>query len=97
MGLFHCRAEVGQKTFFKSLQKIANQQIQILGLPPLSQIHKFLGVPVPKSEIHKFLQLIQKITNSQIFTKYCTTISQNSPKICLFKAIYRFVPIWIVW
>jgi hypothetical protein len=82
MGLFQCRAEVGQKTFFKSLQKIANQQIQILGLPPLSQIHKFLGVPVSKSEIHKFLQLIQK---SQIHK-----FSQNTAQLYL-KTALKFV------
>ncbi len=32
--------------------------------------------------------------NSQIITKYCTTVSQNSPKIGLFKMMFR-TKVWI--
>jgi hypothetical protein len=35
--------------------------------------------------------LSTKIANPQIFTKYCTTLSQNSPKSRIFSTIYYFV------
>ncbi len=66
---------------------IAN--LKILGLIPLSQIPNFLGVPARKSQIRKFIWL--KSANSkfaQISTKYCTTLSQNSPKYRLFITIF---------
>ncbi len=59
---------------------------QILGLIPFHYCKKanFLGEPVRKPQIRKFLQNTSK--------KYCTTLSQNSPKIRLYG---RFLCIYL--
>jgi hypothetical protein len=64
--------EVGKQTFFRCPQ-IAN--LQILGLIPLSQSANFLGMPVRKLQIRKFLWLIRK---AQVKKFLQNTVMHNS-------------------
>ncbi len=70
--------KVGQRT-----PQIANQK-QIFGLIPLTPIRKFLRCATPQ----KIFKINMKAPNPQISTKYCTTLSQNSPKSRLFKPYF---------
>jgi hypothetical protein len=67
----------GQANFFRNPQIAITQ---ILGLISLPHIRKLLRSASPQ------------IANPQlfVFTNYCKTQSQNSPKICLFKMISGF-------
>jgi hypothetical protein len=55
---------------------LSPQILKFLGSFPYRKSANFAGVPVRKSQ------------NSQISTKYCTTLSQNVPKRSLFKTIF---------
>jgi hypothetical protein len=48
----------------------------------------FLDEPVLKSQIRNFSKINPQLANLHIFTKYCTALSQNSPKSCLLKLFY---------
>ncbi len=53
---------------------------QILGLIPLSKVRTPFRCASPQIAKPKICMIHQQIANSQISTKYCTTLSQNALK-----------------
>jgi hypothetical protein len=80
----------GQANFY--LQS-ANSQIFVLTLQ--SEIRKFRRCTRPQITNPQIFLINPEIANPQISNKYCTTLSQNSPKICLCKR-FTYVQIWII-
>jgi hypothetical protein len=73
------------------MPRICQRQASKLLLSPQITNPQFLGL-ILLSQIRKFLRWAgQQNANPQIFTKYCKTLSQNSPKYRLFKTIFYFV------
>ncbi len=61
---------------------------EILGLIPQLQIRKFLRcASLANRKLQSFMIYLQ-IAKMQISRNYCTTLSQNSTKSCLFKTIF---------
>ena len=53
------------------------------------KIQKFLTCATPQiPNLQIFMTNLQIINYVQNFTKYCTTLSQNSPKSCLLKLVF---------
>jgi hypothetical protein len=85
-------SEEGRQTVFKSPQ-VANQNI--LRLVPQLQLRKFLTYEYASPQIAnpQIFMIYLQIANMQIYTKYCITLFQNSPKSRLFHGscvMYKF-------
>jgi hypothetical protein len=85
------RPEVGRQTLLKVLKW---QIRKILHSFRYGKSTNFLDVPVRKSpKFANFYDLSTKIANRTNFYKYCTTLSQNSPKSRFLTMIFYLVQI----
>ncbi len=64
------------------------QICKLLGTLCYLKFANFLGLPVRKSQNPQIFMINLQIASLQISTKYCTTLSQNSPKSRLFKQFF---------
>jgi hypothetical protein len=78
-----------QSNLFLRIRK--SQIRKFLGSFRYRKSANFLGVPIANPQI--IIMINPQIANSQISTKFCTTLSQNSPKSGLLKRFFYFVQI----